>query len=117
MSTIGLAVAGVLRHPRETANRFVYVYSIRTTQNELLDVLERLTNTQWNRESVSMDDAIKNGHAALAKGDRMGVIPLIHSYFFRSGMGADFTRDVEAANDLLELPTSTLEEIVRKALK
>ena len=116
LSTIGRTVAGVFHHTQETANRFVYVYSIRTTQNELLSVLEKLTGARWERESVSMDKAIENGRKALEGGDMTGVIPLIHSYFFRKGMGADYTKDVEADNDLLGLPSSSLEEIVQEAL-
>ena len=117
VATIGLAVAGILRHPEEAANRFVYIYSVRTSQNELFNVLEKLSGAKWEKEEVSLDEAIKSGHEALANGSRMGVIPLIHSYFFREGMGADYTADVKADNDLLGLPSESLEMVVQDILE
>jgi ribosomal protein L12E/L44/L45/RPP1/RPP2 len=42
---IGQSVVGVLSHPAETANRFVKVRSIQTSQNELLEAFEKVTTT------------------------------------------------------------------------
>ena len=117
LSTIGLAVAGILHHPNETANRFVYIYSVCTTQNALLGVLEKLSGVTWERQEVSLDKAIQSGREMLARGDMMGVIPRILSSFFREGMGADYTRDVKADNALLGLPSESLENIVQRILK
>lgn len=44
---IGQSVVGVLRHPAETANRFVHVRSINTCQNELLEGFRKVTGKEW----------------------------------------------------------------------
>ena len=111
-----MAVARSLRHLKETENKFIYVYSIVTSQNELLASFQKMTGQEWAVEHVSMDSAIKDGRAKWEQGDRVGLIPLILSYWFREGMGADYTKDVEAANELLGLPEENLDDIVRASI-
>lgn len=116
MPTIGLAVARLLRKPHEVQNRFIYVYSVASSQNEILASLETETGAKWEAHHVTWEDEIPAGRKKLEQGDFSGGVPLVLSYFYREGMGADYTTDVEAANTLLELPTESVAEIVRKAL-
>jgi hypothetical protein len=116
LTTIGLAVARLLRKPHQVQNRFIYVYSVASSQNEILASLEAATGTKWDTHHVKWEDEIPAGRKKLEQGDRSGGVPLVLSYFYRPGMGADYTMDVEAANALLELPAETITEIVRKAL-
>lgn len=116
MSTIGIAVARLLRNPQEVQNRFIYVYSVATSQNEILSNLETATGANWDTHHVKWEDEIPAGRKKLEQGDQSGGFPLVLSQFYQSGMGADYTNDVEAANALLELPTETVQEIVRKVL-
>ena len=114
--TIGLAVARLLRKPHEVQNRFIFVYSVATSQNEILASLNTETGSRWEAHHVKWEDEIPAGRKKLEQGDFSGVIPLVLSYFYRPGMGADYTTDVKADNALLELPTETVTDIVRKAL-
>ena len=114
--TIGLAVARLLRKPQEVQNRFIYIYSVATTQNEILASLEAETDSRWDRQHVKWEDEIPAARKRLEQGDAFGVVPLVLSYFYREGMGADYTADVKDDNALLALQTETVTEIVRKAL-
>ena len=87
-----------------------------TSQNEILASLEAETNSKWDTEHIKWEDEIPAARKKLEQGDPSGGVPLVLSYFYREGMGADYTTDVEAANALLEIPTETVTEIVRKAL-
>lgn len=125
VSTIGLAVAQLLKKPNEILirNRYIYIYSVRTTQNEILLALKKYNPTatgeaagDWDVQKVSMAEEIAKGRRMLEMGDRMGVVPLILSYFFQQGMGADYTKDVQAANGVLGLPTESIEDIVKSII-
>jgi hypothetical protein len=124
VSTIGLAVSRLLKRPDEALvkNRYIYIYSVRTTQNEILSTLKKSTTTtggraHWDVQSVRMEDEIAEGRKLLENGDRRGVVPLILSYFYRPGMGADYTKDVQAANSILGLPTESVEDIVKSVMQ
>lgn len=117
VSTIGLAIARLLRKPEEVKNKFIYIYSVSTTQNEILAALESASDTKWDVSHVNMADEVMAGRETLAQGNRAGVVPLILSYFFQEGMGADYERDVVAANNILELPTESVTAIVRDVLQ
>ncbi|EXJ89938.1 hypothetical protein A1O3_03005 [Capronia epimyces CBS 606.96] len=124
VSTIGVAVARLLRKPDQVKNQYIHIYSVRTSQNQILAALEAVTakvteaatttNSQsaWEVERVTMEDEIARGRKMMEDGNRLGAVPLILSYFFRPGMGPDYSRDVEAANALLDLPTERIEDIV-----
>lgn len=116
VDTIGLAVARLLRKPQDVRNRFIYIYSVRTTQNEILSALESITASTWSVQNLKWEEEMPTGRKLLENGNRAGVVPLILSYFFRSGMGADYVNDVKADNALLGLLTQNIEEIVREAV-
>lgn len=116
LPTIGLAVARLLKKPEHVKNRFIYIYSTRTTQNEILKVFEAVTGKKWDVEHVKFDDEVVAGQELLKQGNRAGILPLILSHFLRENVGADFTKDVEADNDILGLPTENVEDIVREVL-
>lgn len=78
--------------------------------------MEAVTVSKWSVQHLEWDEEIPACRRLLEGGNRAGVVPLILSYFFRDGMGADYVNDVEADNALLGLPTQELEEIVRGAL-
>ncbi|KIW12886.1 hypothetical protein PV08_08073 [Exophiala spinifera] len=116
LPTIGLAVARAFKKPEEVKNRFIYIYSTRTSQNEILKVFEAVTEKKWDVEHIKFDDEIAAGQELLNQGNRLGIIPLILSHLIRENVGADFTKDVEADNDVLGLPTQNIEDIVKEVL-
>jgi hypothetical protein len=109
-------VARLLRKPEEVKNKFIYIYSVSTTQNEILAAFEAATGAKWEVRHVNLVDEMVAGRQKLAEGNRAGVVPLILSYFFQDGMGADYAQDVVAANGILQLPTEKVADIVRDVL-
>ncbi len=60
LSTAGKAVRRVLTHPRETADRAIFVKDIDVTQNELLALAQQLTpGEEWEVKQVSTADLEK----------------------------------------------------------
>lgn len=116
LSTIGLAVARTLLHPEETENKFIFIYSISTTQNEVLSVLEKVTRGKLQVENQKMEDIVRDGEDKLRRGDRSGAVALILSTMFQEGRGSDFTKCTDTANGLLGLPEESLEALVRSSL-
>ena len=58
LSTIGLAVSRTLQRPEETRNKFIYIYSISTSQNQVLEALRTVTGVPWEVDRVSMEASI-----------------------------------------------------------
>ncbi|KAK5045056.1 hypothetical protein LTR84_010204 [Exophiala bonariae] len=116
VENIGLAVARLLLKPEYVRNRFIYIYSVRTTQNQVLKALESATSYTWDVQNLTWEEEIPRGRKLLELGNRAGVVPLILSYFFRPGMGADFVNDVAPDNALLGLSTQGIEGIVQGVL-
>jgi len=57
LTTVGKAVRRILTHPRETADRAVYVKDIDVTQNQLLKLAQALTpGEEWKIEDVKSED-------------------------------------------------------------
>lgn len=62
---IGQSVVGVLRHPDETANRFVTVMSVKTCQRDLLAAFAAVTGAQqqWDVEHSTTRALLERGRA------------------------------------------------------
>ncbi|KAB8229465.1 aromatic alcohol reductase [Aspergillus alliaceus] len=82
---IGQAIVGVLQHPRETANRFVKVRSIMTSQNELLEAFQTATGRQWDVQRRSTQDLIKSGQSKFRDGISGWVLDLAVAQLFEPG--------------------------------
>ena len=116
LPAVGAAVVGVLRKPEETANKYVFVSSARTTGNELLATLEKVSGEKWEVEHRSIEETIRAGQEKMGKGDYSGIVDLIVGSIY--GLeSSDVTRDHELANGLLGLPEESLVDIVEKVLK
>lgn len=62
---VGSAVAKVLLQPDVTANRYVYVSSFTTTQNEILSELEDISGVEWKVTRVDSKTKIREGQGGL----------------------------------------------------
>jgi hypothetical protein len=68
LSTAGKAVRRVLTHPRETADRAIFVKDIDVTQNELLALAQQLTpGEKWDVKQVSTADLEKQSLEQIEK--------------------------------------------------
>lgn len=70
LDSVGEAVAGVLNHPEETRNRFVYIKDIDITQSKLLEIAKRVDPARtWEEpQHFSTAEMEKVSNESLAKG-------------------------------------------------
>lgn len=90
LDTVGQAVVGVLTHPAETANRFVYVKDIDVSQKQLLAIAKKVAGPgkTWEEPDV-LDTAEleKSSYESLAKGQ---VTPAVmFNFLFRVIFGPE----------------------------
>lgn len=107
LSTIelsGKATAKVLSLPLHTnsenkrtlpsyANKFVYVRGFELTQRDMLDSVQRVTNTtdkDWRFLYYPVKEHIDDGNRELAEGNMDGIMKLLYGNTFIPGIGADY---------------------------
>ncbi|KAF3762134.1 NAD(P)-binding protein [Cryphonectria parasitica EP155] len=113
---IAKAVASVLKHPQETANKYLSIASFQPTLNQILEIVEAETGSKWTVERQSTADLQKIGEEKLAKGDFSAFGPLLRVHLYRDGEGHAL-KEGEKANALLGLPENEdIKETLRKWL-
>ncbi|ROV91529.1 hypothetical protein VMCG_09466 [Cytospora schulzeri] len=110
---IAKAVASILKHPDDTANKYLSVASFQPTLNQILQIVEGETGSKWTVDHVSTQDLQKVGEEKLANGDFSAFRELLRVHLYRDGEGHPVPKD-ELANKLLELPE---EEDLRGTLR
>ena len=113
LESVGKAVVGVLSHPEETKNRFVYVKSADISQLQLLKLAKKIDPERKWEEPTYIDTAEqeKQSYENLAKGDHS--LPVMYSFLFRviygpPEYGSQFPK---VDNELLGVPFKTEAEI------
>ncbi|KAM7194379.1 hypothetical protein V8F33_007267 [Rhypophila sp. PSN 637] len=112
-SHIGKAVAGILKHPEETANKYIGTASFNLSQNELVAIVEELTGQKLAVIPQSSKDLQKVGEEKLAQGDYRGFVDLLRVHLHADGAGNALQ---DAANEVLGLPFEDLREVVKSLL-
>ncbi|KAK5052051.1 hypothetical protein LTR84_002855 [Exophiala bonariae] len=87
------ADAGTQRTLPSYANKFVYVRGFEVSQRDILESVQRATNTtdkDWKFHSSSAKEHIDDGHKMLAQGNMAGIMNLIFGNTFIPGIGADY---------------------------
>ncbi|KAJ5097870.1 oxidoreductase CipA [Penicillium argentinense] len=110
LAGIGRAVAGVLRHPRETKNRYVYIAEAEVTQNKLLEWSGKAD--QIEKEAFKSEDLEQQAYGALKQpipDPRTFARNLILRAIYGSKFGGKFT---QVDNELLGVRTLSESEIV-----
>ncbi len=98
------AVVSVLRHPAETANQYLTVSSFTTTQNDVLDALEKESGNKWAVKHVSSEELEHVGDEKEKRGDISSFLEYLQIYTFTDGAGRA-VRDSSRANGRLGLKT------------
>lgn len=121
LSTIGLALTKILSpaNLQETANKTVYISSLRLTQNELLAAVEKVTGESF---AVEVLDSRKVHAEALKRfkgGDHMAILDVLKAASF--GEYDEDLGNLERVgalewNKKLGLPQEDLESAVRQVL-
>jgi len=99
LSDIGQAIVGILTHPEETKNRYVFVQSAVVTQNKLLAAAEKATGEKFVIEHQNTEEVEKAGNEKIAKGDFSGFVDLIRRCVWGEGYGSDYSDKLD--NEIL----------------
>jgi len=114
--TIGKAVALSLRSP-EFENRYIYIADLTTSQNEILDELERQSGTKWRIVEKSAYTHREEGEVHLKEGNfPLAASKLLLGNLFGEGHGT-LIDDRLLENRALGLQTVSLNEAVTEALR
>ncbi|KAH8890511.1 isoflavone reductase [Thozetella sp. PMI_491] len=113
---VGKAVVAVLQHEAETANKYLEVVELTTTQNQLLKAFEEETGTKFDVTRVSTADIEKDGREKLAKGDHSAFLNFLTIFNFRDGQNHAL-KEEQMSNKLLGLPHTDLRAAVRDYLQ
>ncbi|TDZ46968.1 Pinoresinol reductase 1 [Colletotrichum trifolii] len=105
-------IAGVLKHPEETANQYINIIEFDVTQNQLLKLFEDETGSKWAVEHKTADEVEKVGKEKLAAGGRFPFEEFLIKYHFADVPGHSIPEE-NKANRILELPQSDLRGFVR----
>lgn len=111
-------MAAVLQRPTETANKYLYVASVETTQNAILSALESATGAKWSVNRTTTDEQVGEALKKLGAGDFSGAFALVRAtgYGNTAGLRANYAKDETLANSVLGLELESLEETVKKVV-
>ena len=113
--TIATATVGVLKHPEETKNRFVFVRSFFVSSNELLAKLEKATAGKWSMQRLESGPFVEENRKLLRE---KGEIPAVHNLIWTEAVGVeDWEKTHGLDNDLLEVPREDLGKVIAQIVK
>ena len=117
LETVVKAVVVILADAeKETRNRFVYIQNFATSQQEILDVLEKVRGEKWVIERTSAQEQFEVAGNLLKAGDETGAFYIwLRGGLFSGSVGCEFEKE-KLDNELLGLQRETLEETVRRVL-
>jgi hypothetical protein len=92
----------------EAKNKFIHYGSYTTSQNELLGILEKLSQQKWKVKHVTSEEMLPKASEDMKKGLHWGLGFHVQAEFFGKKAPGDF-RSLETWQRKLELPEDTLE--------
>jgi uncharacterized protein YbjT (DUF2867 family) len=115
LSDVAQAVVGVLKHPKETHNRAVYVQSAALSQNEAIDIAQKAKpDVKIQRQDASVRELLETSHKQLAQGgEQIGAAMLgfIVTSIFGDSKEYGNLWDEKNDNELLGIKEKTAEEL------
>lgn len=108
----------MLKNPEETSNKYLFISSVETTQNEILAALEEATDSKWTVNNTTTKEQVNEAFQKLTAGDLNGAFTLVRatSYSNTPGLKSNYARDEALSNDLLGLKTSSVAETVKRVI-
>ncbi|SPJ87039.1 related to 2`-hydroxyisoflavone reductase [Fusarium torulosum] len=115
LAFIGDAVAAILKKPDETANKYLNIAGVTTTQNEVLQIVEKLTGDKFEIFHISSAELERTGDEKIAKGDFSAFGDYLEQFLFADGAGHSLTGETNAI-ELLGLEKENLEEVIKSVI-
>jgi hypothetical protein len=103
----------------EAKNQYIHVASYTVTQNEILDVVKKLTGQEWQVENVTSEGIMPEALEDIKKGLNWGLGHQVQAILFSydsDGHGIGDFRPLGIWNERLGLPKSTLEQDLKGPL-
>ncbi|KAF3178044.1 hypothetical protein EYR41_006445 [Orbilia oligospora] len=117
VAQVSSAVVGVLQNPDKTENKYVYVGSFTTTQNEILATLEAVTGDSWIVDKTSSTEKVEAGkEQVLRRRDSTAIRPLITAAMYHERSGSDFETEVGLSNEVLGLSKEDLATVIKQVI-
>lgn len=119
-AALGKAVVACLEHPAETANKFVYISSLATTQNQILEALENATSTKWTVNRTTSKEQVNAAQEALSRGEFSGAFALVKASIWSNMPGLrqhfEVAEKERLLNDVLGVKSEGVQETVERVL-
>ncbi|KAF2965129.1 hypothetical protein GQX73_g8459 [Xylaria multiplex] len=109
---IGKAIAALLKRPEVTTNRYITIASFNPTQNQVLEIAEKITGEKWTINQLSTSEQQQIGVEKLSKGDYSAFSNLLRKRVYGDGAGLA-VQGPDNALDLLGLEEDDLEGSLR----
>ncbi|KAK5115723.1 hypothetical protein LTR62_000812 [Meristemomyces frigidus] len=114
---IGRAVGAVLERWEEVRNQYLYCAGLRTTADEVLASLVRITGRKWEAGRTEVEDMVREGESRIARGfPDAGMFLMERSVLYDGALGAVRPFIEEDAKGLLGLDGEELEGAVGAAV-
>ncbi|KAH6644859.1 hypothetical protein C7974DRAFT_440467 [Boeremia exigua] len=112
LAKVAKAVLAILDRPQETRNRYVYISSFTTTQNEVLAAFERVDGRKWSVVHENSEDILATGRKMVQQGDYGGTMHLVR-YIVTNKAGLGLSPREKLWDERLGLEEDDLEQMVR----
>ncbi|KAI0544808.1 hypothetical protein F4679DRAFT_511334 [Xylaria curta] len=109
---IGKAIAAVLKNPEQTVNRYISIASFNPTQNQVLEITEKITGEKWTVNRLPASEQQQIGVEKLSKGDYSAFSNFLRKRVYGDGAGLAVDGP-DNALDFLGLKGEDLEESLR----
>ncbi|KAL2138917.1 hypothetical protein VTI28DRAFT_6049 [Corynascus sepedonium] len=116
LAQIGRVVAGILKHPDETANKYLSTASFNISQNELIALVEELTGSKLAVTNINSADLVRVGEEKLAAGNFGAFVDFLKAHNAADGAGNGLTEE-QSANGLVGVPYEDVREAVEGWLR
>jgi hypothetical protein len=116
LAQVGKAVAGILKHPEETANKYLATASFNLSQNELVRLVEELTGTKLAVTRIKSAELQREGEEKLAQGNYTAFIDFLRVHNSADGAGNGLSEE-QSANGVIGLPYEDLRGSVESWLR
>lgn len=121
-STLPFAARGVaeaLKYPRETENKVVFVRAFEAGQQQIVAELEKQQGVKYSAIEVDGQAIVREAKAKLEGQHDVAAasVTLIQAAFLLPEYGTNFVKAEKNIANFMELPSVSLEEVVRETLK
>ncbi|KAI1439023.1 NmrA-like family protein [Xylaria sp. CBS 124048] len=114
---IARSISGVLKHPEQTANKYVFTSSFEVSMNDLVASLEKAQGTKYTLAHTTTAEEVADGKAMLAKGEFMKAGKLVLAANLTPGCGNNFALEERLWNEELGVPREDLDKVIADIVK